>query len=469
VSARALIAAIALAASAGAASAPVAHAQTPVPASFTTAAADTVFLPEPQPNALRAIGEATLVNAIVWSFNRYIREGGGQGFRIGWHSWAEAYKNGFVWDPNNFTTNQFAHPYHGNLYFNAGRANGLGFWGSSGIAFLGSYQWEYFGETHPPSINDWMNTSLGGTALGEMTHRLATTVRDNRGTGMHRVWSEIGGFFIDPVGGFNRLITGGMGKNQPNPELHTPPNVSVMMRAGSRTTYAEHISVDDTTGAFVNLKFKYGDIFSTPFKSPYDVFDATIQVNFKDVKKLGLVSVSGLLARKELSSGPGTQHVLGAYQFYDYIYNRSFELGGQSIGAGLSSRFVPVGSKEFEVRTTLQVTGVLIGATKSDYSNQTARDYDYGPGFGARFNGSLIRRGSELLNLSHYEFYIHSLNGNRADHFLSLSRVAAAVPLGSNLTIGADYQLYLAHRQYADFPDVTQRTPQVDFYITTRL
>ena len=467
--ARALIAAIALAASVGAAAAPVAHAQTPVPASFTTATADTVFLPEPQPNALRAIGEATLVNAIVWSFNRYIREGGGQGFRVGWHSWAEAYKNGFVWDPNNFTTNQFAHPYHGNLYFNAGRANGLGFWGSSGIAFLGSYQWEYFGETHPPSINDWMNTSLGGTALGEMTHRLATTVRDNRGTGMHRVWSEIGGFFIDPVGGFNRLITGDMGRNQPNPELHTPPNVSVMMRTGSRTTYAEHISVDDTTGAFVNLKFKYGDIFSTPFKSPYDVFDATIQVNFKDVKKLGLVSVSGLLARKELSSDPGTQHVLGAYQFYDYIYNRSFELGGQSIGAGLSSRFLPAGSKEFEVRTTLQVAGILIGATKSDYTNQTARDYDYGPGFGARFNGSLLRRGSELLNLSHYEFYIHSLNGNRADHFLSLSRVAAAVPLGSNLTIGADYQLYLAHRQYADFPDVTQRTPQVDFYITTRL
>jgi hypothetical protein len=199
------------------------------------------------------------------------------------------------------------------------------------------------------------------------------------------------------------------------------------------------------------------------------VFDAQVQVNTNDVKALGLVSVSGLLARKELSSGPGTKHVFGAYQFYDYVYNRAFEFGGQSIGAGLSSRFVPTGAKNIEVHTTLQVTGILIGATKSDYSNQTARDYDYGPGFGARFSGTLLRQGSELLTVSHNEFYIHSLNGNRGDHLLSLSRVAAAFPIGSNLTLGADYQLYLAHRKYGDFPDVKQRTPQVDFFLTTRL
>lgn len=41
------------------------------------------------------------------------------------------FKTGFVWDNDLFTTNMFAHPYHGNLYFNAARTNGLSFWESA--------------------------------------------------------------------------------------------------------------------------------------------------------------------------------------------------------------------------------------------------------------------------------------------------------------------------------------------------
>ena len=69
----------------------------------------------------------------------------------------------------------FAHPYHGGLYFNAGRSNGLTFWESAPLAFLGSWTWEYLGETHRPALNDFFMTSFGGIALGEVFHRVATT------------------------------------------------------------------------------------------------------------------------------------------------------------------------------------------------------------------------------------------------------------------------------------------------------
>lgn len=80
---------------------------------------------------------------------------------------------------HNFNTNLFAHPYHGNLYFNAARTNGMNFWQSYPFALGGSLMWEFLGENTPPSINDLLATSIGGTAIGETTSfwevRSATT------------------------------------------------------------------------------------------------------------------------------------------------------------------------------------------------------------------------------------------------------------------------------------------------------
>jgi hypothetical protein len=75
------------------------------------------------------------------------------------------------------------HPYQGNNYFTAGRANGLDFWESSALTAFGSATWEFFGETARPSLNDFVNTTLGGIALGEMFHRTAWLVRNTHATG----------------------------------------------------------------------------------------------------------------------------------------------------------------------------------------------------------------------------------------------------------------------------------------------
>lgn len=58
--------------------------------------------------------------------------------KISLHSWATNLENPWQWDNNAFVNNQFSHPYHGSLYYNAGRTNGFNFWQSSAWSFGGS-------------------------------------------------------------------------------------------------------------------------------------------------------------------------------------------------------------------------------------------------------------------------------------------------------------------------------------------
>ena len=87
--------------------------------------------------------------------------------RITPKTWWTNIQQGMVWDLDDFAVNQIGHPYQGNNYFNAGRANGLSFYESAAVTAFGSATWEFFGETNHPSLNDFINTTLGGITLGE--------------------------------------------------------------------------------------------------------------------------------------------------------------------------------------------------------------------------------------------------------------------------------------------------------------
>ena len=107
-------------------------------------------------------------------------------------TWWANMQQRWVWDLDDFTVNQIGHPYQGSNYFNAGRANGLSFYESAAITAFGSGTWEFFGETNHASLNDFINTTLGGITLGEMFHRTGWLIRNTHATGKRRLWSEIG-------------------------------------------------------------------------------------------------------------------------------------------------------------------------------------------------------------------------------------------------------------------------------------
>src|SRR5580765_3206866 len=123
-------------------------------------------------------------------------------------TWWVNMKRGWEWDLDDFSVNQIGHPYQGNNYFTSGRANGLNFWESAALTAFGSGTWEYFGETNQASLNDFINTTLGGIALGEMFHRTAWLVRDPTKSGKSRTRGEILATVLDPMTGVTRFISG---------------------------------------------------------------------------------------------------------------------------------------------------------------------------------------------------------------------------------------------------------------------
>lgn len=129
------------------------------------------------------------LNMLVWSFDRYIVKE--DWAYINGHTIKSNFKKGPVWDTDQFTTNLFSHPYHGSLYFNAARSNGMNFWQSAPFAAGGSLMWEFFMENEPPSINDMLATTFGGIELGEITYRLSDLFIDNRSSGAERVGREV--------------------------------------------------------------------------------------------------------------------------------------------------------------------------------------------------------------------------------------------------------------------------------------
>jgi hypothetical protein len=156
------------------------------------------------------------LNIFVWASLRYIVQA--DYARIGTRSMSNNLKTGFVWDTDNFWTNQFSHPYNGGLYFSAARSSGLNFWNSLLYPVGGSLMWELFMENEPPSINDLITTPSSGIILGEITYRISSLIIDDRRTGWSRTWRELAATAICPMHGFNRHILGI--KNNP----HAPPS-----------------------------------------------------------------------------------------------------------------------------------------------------------------------------------------------------------------------------------------------------
>jgi hypothetical protein len=418
----------------------------------------------------RAAAEVVGINALVWAYDRYIRpfpedEKQGEGFRISFNSWWENIKNGFEWDDNNFSTNQFAHPYHGSLYFNAARANGYDFWESMPFSFMGSIIWEYFGETHNPSINDWVATSVGGIAVGEALWRFSSVILDNEKSGSGRGWREVGALAVNPMRGVNRIFTGEFKKVHANPPDRLPNFFGSEIEVGLRTVGQDRIWDADTTRVYINFDFRYGDPFRGDINKPFDSFDFGLQINFADESVIGRGQAKGLLAGTTISESENSQHILAAYHHYDYVNNRAYQFGGQSIGASLLSRFPSRRENGLELRTRLHLNGMILGATKSDYLSLSGREYDYGPGLGFKFDAGLSRRNVSLFYVSHEQYYIKTINGTDSDHNLSITRARLTVPIWGMYGIGLDYQLYLRESLYTEFADVSQRSPEFRVFL----
>jgi len=403
-------------------------------------------------------------NLIMTMYGKYVMNPEDGGFDVGVKSIEENLKNGFEWDDNSFSANNFRHPYQGSLYFGAARANGYDFYESSMFAFGGSWLFEYAGEVHHPSINDWINTAVGGIIIGESLYRLSDMILDNTATGSGRVGRELGGLACSPLRGVNRLLTGEAFEVHANPPDRSPDYFGAGFRFGARTLGEENLWTSRRSKVFFSFDLLYDNPFEVVGGKPFDHCTFGMQVNFANSPHgIGRMEAKGLVYAGDVNRTETSHHIAGAFLHFDYIDNEAYTYGGQSISASFLSSFRA--SERFAAYTSLHLQCILLGAAKSDHFSLSGREYDYGPGLGYKFGAQFWLNGWEFLSLWHEGYWIHSVNGNKADHYVNFSRVKLDYPLKWYFGLGAEYILYLADRNYEDYPDVYARNPELRLYL----
>ncbi|QDE90837.1 hypothetical protein BHS06_18740 [Myxococcus xanthus] len=405
-----------------------------------------------------ALGEVTAINLTVWGFNRYVMN---KDFaRVGLDAWRTNLEVGFVWDKDDFSTNQFAHPYHGSTYFNAARDHGFNYWGAMGFTLVGSLQWELFAENHLPSYNDLINTTMGGWAHGEVIYRLSSMLLDQRATGTGRVAREVSAGLLNPVRGFNRVVRGDAWRSAPTPEDWQPPVFAVLARTG-------YLNIDAGTTLnqfFAELDLRYGDALRFPVDVPFDAFNMGVQFTTGENRLISRAEVKGALAMLPLENGGNERVLLGAFQHFDYNDTQAYELGGQSIGAGLVYRYLTQGGRE--LRLALHLRGVVLAGITSEYADKVGRDYDYGPGLGFHFEASYGRWPWEYLKLHAGTTWLHTLNGADGNHLVHEGTLLLDVPLFANLGLGASFTFFERNSFFRDFDTVSRGVPQARVFIS---
>jgi hypothetical protein len=418
--------------------------------------------PEDEARPLLAVGEALFVNVAVNRFDALLL--GHDWARVGPDDWSRNLRLGWEWDENAFPNNMFSHPYHGSLYFNAGRSNGLTFWESTPVVFLGSWTWEYLGETHRPSLNDFYMTGFGGVAMGEVLHRLAASVRDERATGGARLLREVAALPLDPVGGLNRLLRGRWTRLSANPPERSPGSYVLRLRAGARVVAdSGFVDGDDTVSGSPTFQADliFGDPFLKPYAAPFDVFAVRAQVS-PGSGGLNEFLVRGRLFGIDLDR-EGHLHAFALNQRLDYMNNPAHKFGAQSIEAGIYSRW-RLGRRS-ALRTQAFVGAVVLGALDAPFAGVGDRVYDFGPGVGFRLEASYERNGLAYVTLRGRTEYLHSISGAAADHNVSLGSLELSLPVAARPGAGLQLAYFNRLSRYLDRPDELREFPQARLFL----
>jgi hypothetical protein len=437
-----------------------------------------------------AVVEAYLGNFLPWVFNEVV-PGRAQLkiSQISPRSWLNNIEHGWEWDDNAFQVNHFAHPFQGNIYFNAARSNGYGYWTSILFATAGSYHWECCGETHFMSVNDWYNTAIGGAAVGEMLYRTSSMVLDNTATGSERAWREIGAFLMNPTRGFTRLVTGNASRVYANPEHPSDriPNrlenqLSFGVRKATSERRAGEIEVDDGGEAhsFFDLQLISGSLLDLDRQKPFDFFTLATQVNLRQEKGLGKLQIRGNLWHKNLSETDNSVSKLVLVQDFDYENNEAFEFGGQ--GASLMYLKRTQRSERTAFVWNAAATWMIMGGVNSEFAlladvagiRERLREYDFGTGLGARVGFQFLRDGYRWIDGSYRIQHLYTLNGSNfngrdSQHLVQMLRLRAAFPLGfKRFGAGAEYEVFVRDSFFESdqFGKIEQRVPRWQIFFT---
>ena len=402
-----------------------------------------------------AAAEVIGLELLPWAFNRYVSNR--DAAYISFRTIKSNYQTGFTYDRDAFTTNLALHPFHGSLFFNSARTNGFSFWESAPFALVGSFLWELHMEKESPSINDLVNTTVGGMTRGEIQYRVSNMILDNTKSGFERFLREAGGLALNPIGGFNRLIKGQMWTDFQNPPDRFPSRLYLELDGMYRHRAGDAVAGEDTEQGGFSIGLRYGDLFEGDHRAPFEYFDVGMDVVQPASALVTRIESRGLLKDFRLCDCRSLEQRLGLLLHFNYFNNAPAVYGSQELSANHLLR-VPLGAGT-DLRTEISISGMPMAALQIDYEEIGAvtgagRSYDFGPAGGARAALLLRRREMDLLSVGYQVFWQHPSNGLARNNRVQSLNAEGRMPLGNDLLVGAGWSWTARLSTYDRLPTV---------------
>lgn len=401
-------------------------------------------------------------NIVNWAVVRYL-------FKYDWarislSSWKSNLKGPWVWDKDRFGINFLGHPHTGNYYFNTARANGYNFWQSFPFAVGGSLMWELFGETDPPSKNDFINTPISGMFLGEVLYRISSNILDDRTRGANRVFREVLAGIINPPRGFNRLTQGKMFRVTGR-EVYQKEPLNITLSGGMHKVNDNNKFATGSTNAIFNLQFDYGDPFEIRHRKPFDVFRLRMEARYgEEIRIIDNVLGYGILFGKNIVKG---KHgiLAGIFQHYDYWNNKIFELGTLGFGPGIISR-INIG-RNSNLYSGIHIAGVPLAGNSTRFGPDTSefRNYNFGGGFEGRIEETLNLSRWVSAGFNAYYYWIRTYDGIPGTSITAILKPRIALNISRSTSIGFEHHIYFNDRLAKNSADLHLKRTEQKVYL----
>ena len=361
----------------------------------------------------------------------------------------------WVLDNDQFSINQFLHPYSGTIYYGLARSAGLNFWESFLYAGAGSFVWEIGGEKTPPSINDQITTTFGGTFLGEPLFRMANLLLESDDGGKPGFWRELAAAVISPPTGFNRLAFGNRFDGVYS--SHNPATFMRLQIGGTLTSSSHNVSSSvKEHGAIGDFTFTYG-LPGKPgytYTRPFDYFD--FHLTGVTANTIESIDTRGILIGTSYASGDSTRGIWGLYGSYDYIAPQIFRVSTTALSLGTTWQ------TWLSENVALQGTalgGAGYGAAGS-IQRTGERDYHYGATPQALFSLRLILGDRAMADLTGREYYVTGLLSTEPHGRENIMRADGSFTLRIFDRHGVAIRYVVSHRD-ASYPNVEFRNQTV--------
>lgn len=384
-------------------------------------------------------------------FDAYILQGGQEWANVNPNTWWRNLKSKPEWDRDLYSTNWFGHPYQGSIYHLSARSSGANFMQATGYVLGGTFLWEYFGESHPPSANDFVTTVIGGYHLGEILYQISEqALQGSRSSKVKKYIHRPIGALLNPVGTFDKLLFNNRSSAKTKSKQFT-----FSYKVGGTYRNSEFQNQYTSITPYIEANIK--GIKTEKTLSPFDHFllktwlqmDKSTSENddshMRYTPFLNINTYANLFAK--VQSEGSSKRILGIYQDYDFFNNNDYSLSSIALlGSYFDCRDIGTGHFSYDLR----VGSILLGAADSetyfwkdlpdDIHNK--RDYNMGSGFKISSSVGLAKSQVGTINLKYDFWKIYILSGPSGNEYAYQFVIDYMLLLSDRIGLAMSYRYF---------------------------